>query len=94
MTDRDATEMRCLEEAKLALESGAEATARLGKRVTRVYLENEFPETRVVAEGDRRRGGTWRIAMPIWDASTGATRAGEPMPQFFATLIWSEVLEA
>ncbi len=77
----------------LALESGAVATARLGKRVMRVYLEGEFPETKVVAEGVRRRAGPWRIAMPIWDPSSGATRDGEPMPKFLATLLWSEVLE-
>jgi hypothetical protein len=95
VTERRTIELRCLEATQEAIGSGEELAAKLATRVDRLYLEGEYPDTVVVAEGERGDGGRrWRASVPIWDPSAGGTRDGAPMPSFVGTLMLSEILEA
>lgn len=67
MTDFRKAEQACLE-ATLARFHPGELVLGHPKRIDRIYLKGDYPETRLVAEGDHTRagGGPWIVSLPIW----------------------------
>jgi hypothetical protein len=94
MTEEERIEQECLREARQGMPSRDDMEAKLATRVRSIELEGSFPETAIVAKGERTYGGSWEVRFPIWDPSTGGTANGRPMPRFIGGLVHASILEA
>lgn len=62
------------------------------KHIDRIYLEGNYPHTRLVAEGEHTRagGGAWSVRLPIWEL----TNHERPNVSEIERLMYIDVIEA
>jgi hypothetical protein len=94
MTEEERIERECLREAREGMPSKEDMESKLATRVQSIELEGSYPDTCIVAKGERTYGGVWEVRFPIWDPRTGGTADGRPMPRFIGGLVYTEILEA
>lgn len=93
MTDEERIELECLREAREGVPAREDMVSKLATRVDSIELEGSYPDTCIVAKGERTYGGSWEVRFPIWGPN-GATVDGRPMPRSVGGLVYVEILEA
>ena len=90
----DQIEQECLDEARNSMPSAADLESKLATVMHSIELEGTYPDTEIVASGERTYGGQWNVRLRIWDERAGGFVGGQPSARTVGLMLYTAVIEA